>query len=318
MTDRTEDEHGSRESEDDLRSLALGRSAAWERRQPTPGKVDSPTDPEEEPTPYVPPVRPGDQPVDEEEPVPYEPPVRDYDEPRRDWREPRQEQSEPEPQEPQGKLPPVWPGDENQPWFRRERGLPPLPGSDGETDGLSPEDLPTELAEIPARARAFGVSTVLPQAIGMLLAPVGLFIATIVLFGNLFLFRQGQDLGAALFGLRVLRDNGDVAGFYHMFVRSAASIISLLAAGAGFWSAYSDPERRTWHDRWLKTYVVKDAPEYRTRKRSSSEIAFSWFWIIMLLAIAVTVMAYLNSSVEVIEVTPTPGPGEGSGGGEQV
>ena len=120
-----------------------------------------------------------------------------------------------------------------------------------------------------------------------------------------------------LFGLRVVRDNGDVAGFYHMFVRNAASLVSLLAAGAGFWTAYSDPERRTWHDRWLKTYVVKDSSEYRNRKRSSSEIAFSWFWIIMLLSIAVTVMVFLNSPTGVEDAMPTPGSG-GEGGGDQV
>ncbi len=214
----------------------------------------------------------------------------------------------------QQKLPPVWPGDENQPWFRKERGLPPLPESGGgfEDSKVDPEDLPTPLAEIPARGRAFGISVLLPWAIGQLFAPIGGIIALFVLIPNLFLFSRGQDVGAVLFGLRVLRENGDVAGFYHMFVRNTASAISFLALGFGFWAAFSDPERRTWHDRWLKTYVVKDGPEYRTRKRSSSATASNWFWIIILLMIAVTVLFALSGTVPT-ETMPPEGGGDATG-----
>jgi uncharacterized RDD family membrane protein YckC len=191
-------------------------------------------------------------------------------------------------------LPPVWPGDEDQPWFRRERGLPPLPqGTD--TRHVEPDELPTALAELQMRGFAFTVSTVVPNIIG-LIPGLGVLIATVIVVVNLVMYRQGQDLGAAVFGLRVLRNNGDVAGFFHMWARNFASLVSLLALGAGFWTAFSDPERRTWHDRWLGTYVVQDAPEYRTRKRSSSETAKNWFWITLMLVIAASMLLAIFSS----------------------
>jgi uncharacterized RDD family membrane protein YckC len=190
------------------------------------------------------------------------------------------------------KLPPVWPGDEEQPWFRRERGLPRLPKTD--TRQINPRELPTPLADISVRGFAFTVSTVLPNIIG-LFPGIGVLVATVTVILNLVMYRQGQDLGAAVFGLRVVRNNGDVAGFFHMWARSFASIVSLLALGAGFWTASYDPHRRTWHDHWLGTYVVRDAPEYRTRKRSSSETAKNWFWITLLLVMAASLLLALAS-----------------------
>ena len=190
------------------------------------------------------------------------------------------------------RLPPVWPGDEEQPWFRRERGLAPLPKTD--TRQVNPRELPTPLADISLRGFAFTVSTVVPNIIG-LLPGLGILTATVIVIVNLVMYRQGQDVGAAIFGLRVMRNNGDVAGFFHMWARNFASIVSLLALGAGFWTASSDPHRRTWHDRWLGTYVVRDAPEYQTRKRSSSETAKNWFWITLLLVIAASLVLALAS-----------------------
>ena len=40
------------------------------------------------------------------------------------------------------KLPPVWPGDEKKEWFRKERGLPPLPEPERRDPTVLPEDLP--------------------------------------------------------------------------------------------------------------------------------------------------------------------------------
>ena len=84
-----------------------------------------------------------------------------------------------------------------------------------------------------------------------------------------------------------------------MFVRNAAASISLLLLGFGFWTAFSDPHRRTWHDKWLKTYVVKDGPEYRNRRRSSSELAYNWFWVIILLLIALVILMVLSGPAAV-------------------
>lgn len=199
------------------------------------------------------------------------------------------------------KLPPVWPGDEKKDWFRRERGLPPLPAETSES--IDPNDLPTPLADIPTRGRAYGVAALLPAVILLLFPLLALLVVLPISIANLVLFRRGQDIGAVLFGLRVVRENGDVAGFFQMAVRSAAAGISLLALGAGFWAAFSDPNFRTWHDRWLGTYVVKDAKEYNTRKRSSSPTARRWFWVILFLTIALSILIAMYD-VPVTETTP--------------
>lgn len=332
MTDRNEDENSRLSPEEtgdagetgpdrDLRSI-MGVSVP----APSPG---SPTArPErQEPRPEQPPRREPDtsdqappygQEDEEEVPPPYVPPVREGDEYERRRRLERPPEPEPETEarperrfeQSDEKLPPVWPGDEDQPWFRKERGLPPIPQServDGEK--VDPQELPTPLATTRSRGRAFGLNFVAPNVLG-LIPGIGFFIGLGFLFVNLFLYRQGQDIGALAFRLRVVRDNGDVAGFFTMFVRNTASAISFLALGFGYWAAFSDPYRRTWHDRWLGTYVVDDAPEYRTRKRSSSQNAKNWFWIILLLAIAITLLFTLSTAPlpeTTLEGTPTPG-----------
>ncbi len=311
MTDQQEDENRPREgageqgpdAEPDLRSVLLGgarRRAIYSEPASPPERGRVAEAPEDEiAPPYVPPVREGDEPRPQE---PEESDERWVDAVRSPESRARDDR----------KLPPVWPGDEDQPWFRRERGLPPLP-EEGEGGQLSPDELPTPLAEFPQRARAFGISAVLPLAIGSVLAPFGTIIGTIGLMANFFLFTRGQDVGALVFRLRVVRENGDVAGFYQMFVRFMASWISLLVLGAGFWAAFSDPERRTWHDKWLGTYVVQDSEVYNTRKRSSSDIAFNWFWVIILLVIAATVMVWLSAPAptETMPVDTVPAPGDG-------
>lgn len=323
-TTETPDADDRSDAEPDLRSL-LGGSGA--RRHVTSTEpegvladaVREPVAPEDEiAPPYVPPVRPGD---------PVRPPEREPERQvdRTPGRHPGEMPRRPG-EQPGKKQPPVWPGDERQPWFRRERGLPPLPDSQKSEGGgdevLDPGELPTPLAEILPRGRAWGVSNLLPLAVLFFIPVLGLVVSGLIAVANLFLFRQGQDVGAVIFRLRVVRENGDVAGFFQMFVRNAASSISFLALGAGYWTAFADPARRTWHDKWLGTYVVQDSPEYKTRKRSSSNIAYNWFWIIMLLLIATTIMFWLSGGVPV-ETMPIDGTGietgdvgGGLGGGE--
>lgn len=217
-------------------------------------------------------------------------------------------------EEPTPVKPPVWPGDEKQPWFRRERGMEPLPDSRRQQDYLC-EDFPTESVDVATRAMAWVMAVLIPGVMSFV-AYAGLsFIGTLLLLGNVILYRQGQDIGALLFRMRVLRDNGDVAGFYHMWTRAFASLVSLLPLGAGYWGVLSDPKNgRTWHDRWMGTYVVKDSPEYRERTRSSSEIATRWFWVTLLLVVALillTALAYASvdpgGTQPTVEPTARPG-----------
>jgi uncharacterized RDD family membrane protein YckC len=194
--------------------------------------------------------------------------------------------------------PPVWPGDDKQPWFRRERGEQSQ-AEYGDLDRGSVE-FPTGAAELNDRAAGLAISTVIPFTLGFI-PVIGYFINIAFILGNLFLFQRGQDVGAVAMKLRVVRENGDVAGFFHMWTRNLASVISALALGAGFWTAYSDPERRTWHDKMMGTYVVKDDAEYNLKPRSSSPAARSWFWISILLFVVAPALIYLLASAPVPE-----------------
>lgn len=116
-----------------------------------------------------------------------------------------------------------------------------------------------------------------------------------------YLYGQGQDVGARIMKLRVIRENGDVAGFCHMWTRNLASILSILALGAGYWTAYSDPKKQTWHDKIMRTLVVVDSTKYQDRAISSSESAVHWFRISAILFISVilgTLVIYLTTPIE--------------------
>ena len=104
------------------------------------------------------------------------------------------------------------------------------------------------------------------------------FVASI---GNWIGFRRGKTIGLVAVNGRIIRENGDVSGFQHTFVRSVASTLSLLPLGAGYWTAFSDPKRQTWHDKIMHTYVVQDTPELAARPGTSSPAAKLWFWALL-------------------------------------
>ena len=112
------------------------------------------------------------------------------------------------------------------------------------------------------------------------------------------MFRRGQDVGARLVGLRVVRDTGDIAGFYHMWTRALASVISFIVVGAGFWTAYSDRDKQTWHDKMLGTYVVYAGPEVDNLPGTSSTTAKVWFWLsISFVVVAISAVLLLLLAV---------------------
>jgi len=75
--------------------------------------------------------------------------------------------------------------------------------------------------------------------------------------------RGGQTLGMRPWRLRLVVANGDVPGWKALWWRYAIGTLSLLALGLGFWWAWFDRDRRTWHDRASGTRLV------RVPKRSS-------------------------------------------------
>jgi hypothetical protein len=77
-----------------------------------------------------------------------------------------------------------------------------------------------------------------------------------------------------------------------------ASIISCAAIGAGYWTAYFDPDHRTWHDKWMGTYVVTARESVDELPGTSSSTAKAWFWI----SIAVPIVGLLALVVLLIAV----------------
>ena len=169
----------------------------------------------------------------------------------------------------------------------------PLPLASSSTASIvtvTPQTLPQatapstdmEFATFPQRMGAF-VIDMLPQFIPV----VGLLIPVI----NLVLTRRGSSIGLQLVKARIVRENGDIAGFAHTFARRAASALSFLALGFGYWSALRDVGKQTWHDKLLHTYVVRDTPNIGARRTSSAKGAVIATWIVMSIGVVIIVAA---------------------------
>lgn len=166
---------------------------------------------------------------------------------------------------------PVAPVDAEPRFFDPDRYAPDARASTG-------SGIPGELASMGSRTGAWAIGT-FGVALITSIPFIGWIVSLAAPLWDVFLYRRGQNIGARLVGLRIVRDTGELAGFYHVWTRTLASIISLLVFGAGFWTAYSDRDRQTWHDKMLRTYVIADSPEVRDMPASSSDAAKIWFWI---------------------------------------
>jgi len=146
------------------------------------------------------------------------------------------------------------------------------------TDGTA---LRGEIAEMKSRTIAWLIVNVGTRIVGGI-PLIGWIISIAAFVWTLMLYQRGQDIGARFTNIRVMRDTGELAGFYHMWTRSLASIISFFLLGAGFWTAYFNTNRQTWHDKWMGTYVVKASPEIDRFNATSSQTAKTWFWLSIL------------------------------------
>ena len=71
--------------------------------------------------------------------------------------------------------------------------------------------------------------------------------------------RGGQTLGMRPWRLRVTDAQGASAAPRALWLRYAAGGLSLLAGGLGFWWAWIDRDRLTWHDRISGTRMLREA-----------------------------------------------------------
>ena len=69
--------------------------------------------------------------------------------------------------------------------------------------------------------------------------------------------RGGQTLGMRPWQLHVAAAQGELATTRQLWIRYAVGTVSLLAAGLGFWWAWVDRDRLTWHDRLSHTRMVR-------------------------------------------------------------
>ncbi len=69
--------------------------------------------------------------------------------------------------------------------------------------------------------------------------------------------RVGATIGMRAWKFRLQRNDGRRIGWRLACVRFGLALLSLAAVGAGFWYAWFNPERRTWHDQVCGTRVVR-------------------------------------------------------------
>lgn len=70
--------------------------------------------------------------------------------------------------------------------------------------------------------------------------------------------RGGQTLGMRPWRLRVTARDGGRPGWRALWARYAVATLSLLCAGLGFWWAWIDRDRLTWHDRASGTRLLRE------------------------------------------------------------
>ena len=70
--------------------------------------------------------------------------------------------------------------------------------------------------------------------------------------------RGGQTIGMRPWKLQVVDAGGGVPGWRALWLRYAIGNLSLLLLGAGFWWAWIDRDRLTWHDRGSGTRTDRE------------------------------------------------------------
>ena len=77
------------------------------------------------------------------------------------------------------------------------------------------------------------------------------------LYATLSWRRGGRTIGMRPWRLRVVDPAGGAPGWRALWVRYAVGGVSLLLGGLGFWWAWVDRDRLTWHDRASRTRLLR-------------------------------------------------------------
>jgi uncharacterized RDD family membrane protein YckC len=73
----------------------------------------------------------------------------------------------------------------------------------------------------------------------------------------------GQTIGMRAWRIRVVRAGGGALSPARAAARFGLAIVSLLPAGLGLWWGVLDRDKRSWHDRWTSTRVIRTAVRRR-------------------------------------------------------
>jgi uncharacterized RDD family membrane protein YckC len=98
------------------------------------------------------------------------------------------------------------------------------------------------------------------EAVGIALALAGFFMGLFIGFAypTFFVGRFGATPGKMIFGLKVVRPDGEQVTYLRAFGRTAAEILSAMVFGVGYIMAAFDTEKRTLHDYLADTRVIRN------------------------------------------------------------
>ena len=120
--------------------------------------------------------------------------------------------------------------------FCRQCGKPLVQPSRAAEELGHPAQAGGELAGLGPRAASLLVDGIL-QAIP--------YVNLVTVIVNWIMYRLGNTIGLKLIGARIVRENGDLSGFFHTFVRAGAASLSAIPLGLGYWWAFWDPRKQT-------------------------------------------------------------------------
>ena len=83
------------------------------------------------------------------------------------------------------------------------------------------------------------------------------FLAIAGLYATLSWKRGGQTIGMRPWRLRVVAADGGVPGTGRLWLRFGVGLLSLASAGLGFWWAWFDRDRLTWHVRASASRLIR-------------------------------------------------------------
>jgi len=69
--------------------------------------------------------------------------------------------------------------------------------------------------------------------------------------------RGGQTLGMRPWRLKVVAQDGQAPRWAALWLRYAVAMVSVLLGGLGFWWAWLDRKKLTWHDRASSTRMIR-------------------------------------------------------------